>query len=125
MHEAEGPAGRVQEDLEGRAGLHARRACPDRQDLFLGEIEVGHLEVEVELLGMGRIRPPRRAVVRRELAGERDALVAAQLHPVGVVVVALPPGEVPAGGARPCGSVVSSATTLRRAMPGMWSSLAR
>ena len=75
-------AGGVEEDAERLPGLVLRLGRPDRQHRLLTGIEVGHVEVEVQLLGMLAARPVRWPVVLDALEGDRRPVRAVELGPL-------------------------------------------
>jgi len=88
-HEAEGMTRGVDEDAEARAGLDVCLAGTQRENLFLGGVEIIDVEVEVGLLWPLAAWPHGRLVIGRELEGECDIAVAAQLYPFVVTVLDL------------------------------------
>ena len=85
--------GRVEEDAETRVGLELRLAGAQGQNPLLRSVEIVDVEVEVSLLRPLCARPRRRNVIGRELEGERDLTVAAQLYPVVVAILDLAAGD--------------------------------
>ena len=65
---------RVGEDPPA-AGIGLQQPGTLGEDLCLGDIEVGHLDVEMELLRVRGVRPPRRTVIRHLLEREYQARV--------------------------------------------------
>ncbi len=80
-------AGGVEEDAERLPGLVLRLGRPDRQHGLLAGVEVGYVEVEVQLLGMLAPWPVRWPVVVDALEGDRRPVRAVELGPGGVRVV--------------------------------------
>ena len=89
-HEAERMTRGVEEDAKARAGLHLRFTRTQSENLLLGDVEVGDVEVEVGLLRPPAARPYGCLMVRCKLEGERHAAVAPQLYPLVVAVFDLP-----------------------------------
>src|SRR5882724_11093951 len=83
QHQAERVAGGIEVDPERGARLELVLAPADREHTALALVQVGHVEVQVQLLRVLVARPTRRAVPRRALEGDRRRpAVRAQLHPV-------------------------------------------
>ena len=74
------------------AGLELGLGGAERQDLLLGRVDVDDGDVEVELLGPGRVRPGGRLVVVGLLEAQAHLGAVAQRHPV----VAGRPGDLAA-----------------------------
>ena len=82
---------RVEIDPEGLAWLKICLQRPQSKHLLLTEIEIGHVEIKVSLLGLVIARPDRWFMIRRQLKGDRRSGVAAQFHPTAAVVFHRPP----------------------------------
>lgn len=62
LKEAEGMARRVCEDPP-TAGVDVEQCAAEAEDLLLGLVKVWHIEVQMKLLRVRAVRPPRRPVI--------------------------------------------------------------
>jgi hypothetical protein len=65
-------AGRICEDPP-TAGVDAEQRGSKAEDLLLGPVRVGDIEVQMELLRVRAVRPPRRPVILHALERKRQA----------------------------------------------------
>src|SRR4051794_40702036 len=88
LAEAERVPGRIEEHAEGRAGLVIRLGGTDGQHPALSLVEIGNVEVEVDLLGHVLVGPGRGPVTVDALERQRPLAARVELDPrvVGTVV---------------------------------------
>lgn len=90
--EAERMADRVGEDPEAGLAFAREPACAEREDGAFGGVYVLDPDVQMQLLGVLRVRPSRRDPGRRTLKCQRAVTrLAADDHPVAAVLVDLHP----------------------------------
>jgi hypothetical protein len=85
--------GRVQVDAERLAWLELSLAGTDRQNLLLTAVEIGHIEVQMQLLRVLVARPNRWFVAGGSLKRDSRACVALEHHPATAVVLDRPSGD--------------------------------
>jgi hypothetical protein len=85
----------IEEDPKGiRLRLRVGHACTHRNDCSFPGIEVIDLEIDVGLLRMIGARPNWRHMIGRKLKCQGRATVTAQLHPLAIVALHLPTGDL-------------------------------